>query len=53
MSGELTRTMSIGDNVRFRLDAGKASFVSNFGSAMDGLESSGGAYVEIQYLGES
>ena len=53
VSGELTRTMSVNDTVRFRLDAGKASFSSSFGSNMDGLEVSGGAYVEIQYLGES
>ena len=45
--------MSVNDTVRFRLDAGKASFSSSFGSNMDGLEVSGGAYVEIQYLGES
>jgi hypothetical protein len=45
--------MSVGDTVRFRIDVGKASFNSAFGSVMSGLELSAGNYVEIQYLGET
>jgi hypothetical protein len=53
VNGQLIRSMSVGDIVRFRIDVGKASFNSAFGSAMDGLQISGGNYVEIQYLGET
>jgi hypothetical protein len=53
VNGELIRSMSVGDTVRFRIDVGKASFNSAFGSVMSGLELSAGNYVEIQYLGET
>ena len=53
LNGELIRSMSVGDVLRFRVNVGKAGFGSNFGSTMEGLEISGGSYVEIQYLGET
>jgi hypothetical protein len=51
VNGELIRSMSVNDTVRFRIDVGKASFNSNFGSVMTGLQISGGCYLEIQFLG--
>jgi len=53
VSAEILRLMSAGTTIRFRLDCGKGSFGSSFGSDMGGLQALGGRYVEIQFLGES
>ena len=53
VTAEVIRPCSNGLTFRFRLDCGKASFGSSFGSDMGGLTLLGGRYVEIQYLGES
>ena len=51
VNGEVLRLFAVGDTVRMRLDVGKASFGSNFGSDMGGIAINGGAYIEINYLG--
>jgi hypothetical protein len=53
LTAEVLRLFSVGQTVRFRLDVGKATFNSNFGSTMDGLQVLGGRYLEIQFLGEN
>jgi hypothetical protein len=53
VSAEIIRNMAIGDTVSFRLDCGKGSFSSTFGSEMSGLQAVGGRYVEAQFLGEN
>jgi len=53
VSAEIIRSMAVGTTIRFRLDCGKGSFSSSFGSDLGGLQALGGRYVEIQFLGES
>ena len=53
VTAEVIRPCSNGTTFSFRLDCGKGSFNSTFGSTMDGLTVLGGRYVEIQFLGET
>ena len=53
VNGNVIKLFSVGDTVRMRLDVGKASFNSAFGSDLSSLSLSGGTYMEVQFLGES